>query len=277
MEKQNIKYTADGKKVVVIGDLNQTEKIVQEIYVTEDGCEIPQGERFVVDSLLDVPAKSWEEKRLEELESTYKKESRSWNEKIYRLNQEKRIACGALSKRVKWLRSVAEEPQMKGLEHVLNTIADFMDGSEKWVLVDHFGKYLLENFNGDGVSQIMDRVENGEYNSMRLLSLFGKSDGSFEFKVNDYSDGSGCDRKVLFFKSREEALEYMQKKIDERAEYNSNDLENIETFSLRLDKEKYNRHQEEDIERSSRRIEELKASLEKEERRRDVLRGSLRK
>ena len=45
MEKQSIKYTTDGKKVVVIGDLNQTEKIVQEIYVTDDGCEIPQGER----------------------------------------------------------------------------------------------------------------------------------------------------------------------------------------------------------------------------------------
>lgn len=48
MEKAIIKYTADGKKVVVIGDLNQTEKIVQEIFVTEDGCEIPTGERFVI-------------------------------------------------------------------------------------------------------------------------------------------------------------------------------------------------------------------------------------
>ena len=56
-----IKYTTDGKKVVVIGDLNQTEKIVQEIFVTEDGAEIPSGERFVVKSLLDEPAKSWQE------------------------------------------------------------------------------------------------------------------------------------------------------------------------------------------------------------------------
>lgn len=46
-----IKYTTCGKKVVVIGDLNQTEKIVQEIFVTNDGAEIPSGERFVYESL----------------------------------------------------------------------------------------------------------------------------------------------------------------------------------------------------------------------------------
>lgn len=64
MKTENIKYTTDGRKVVIIGDLNQTEKIVQEIFVTEDGAEIPSGERFVVKSLLDTPAKSWKEKRL---------------------------------------------------------------------------------------------------------------------------------------------------------------------------------------------------------------------
>lgn len=32
---ENIKYTTEGKKVLVIGDLNNTEKIVQEIYVPE--------------------------------------------------------------------------------------------------------------------------------------------------------------------------------------------------------------------------------------------------
>jgi hypothetical protein len=46
MQKE-IKFTADGKKVVVIGSLNSQEKIVQEIFVF-DGSEIPSGEHFVV-------------------------------------------------------------------------------------------------------------------------------------------------------------------------------------------------------------------------------------
>lgn len=72
-DMNTIKYTTDGRKVVVIGDLNQTEKIVQEIFVTKDGDEIPSGERFVVKSLLDAPAKSWKEQELIKLEARFEK------------------------------------------------------------------------------------------------------------------------------------------------------------------------------------------------------------
>ena len=81
-----IKYTTDGKKVVVIGDLNQTEKIVQEIFVTEDGCEIPSGERFVVKSLLDKPSISWKEKTLLDLEARFESESKKWKELLSKLD-----------------------------------------------------------------------------------------------------------------------------------------------------------------------------------------------
>ena len=49
MSAQNIKYTTDGKKVVVIGNLNSQEKIVQEVFIIND-AEIPSGENFVVTS-----------------------------------------------------------------------------------------------------------------------------------------------------------------------------------------------------------------------------------
>jgi hypothetical protein len=35
-----IKYLSDGRKVVVVGQLNQTETIVQEVFVTEAGDEL---------------------------------------------------------------------------------------------------------------------------------------------------------------------------------------------------------------------------------------------
>ena len=53
--KQEIKYTDDGRKVVVLGALNKQEKIVQEIFVIGEQ-EIPSGENFVVKSLHDAPA-----------------------------------------------------------------------------------------------------------------------------------------------------------------------------------------------------------------------------
>ena len=60
------KYTTDGKKVAIVGKLNNTETIVQEIFVSENGSEIPAGENFVVKSLLDAPAKSWKESQIEQ-------------------------------------------------------------------------------------------------------------------------------------------------------------------------------------------------------------------
>ena len=62
----DIKYTNDGKKVLIVGKLNSQETIVQEIFVSA-GQEIPSGENFVVKSLHDAPAESWKEKNLREL------------------------------------------------------------------------------------------------------------------------------------------------------------------------------------------------------------------
>jgi len=42
------KYTNDGKKVGIVGKLNAEQTIVQEIFITESGQEIPSGENFVV-------------------------------------------------------------------------------------------------------------------------------------------------------------------------------------------------------------------------------------
>ena len=276
MMKEKFKYTADGKKVVVIGDLNQTEKIVQEIYVTEDGCEIPQGERFVVKSLLDAPAKPWKEKELERLESEYEKTSKYWETKMRQLITDKESAYKALTARVRWLRNVAKEPQMKSLSNILNTIADFMDGSEKWILVNEWCGFVLEKFDDNGVSRIMDKFERGQYDSMRLLSLFGKSDGSFDFKINNYSDGSGSDKKVLFFKSKGEALAFMQAKFDNKSDYNSSDIEQLTKYELHIDTEKYNRYQTRLINDSFNRVEKLKVELENAQKSYDELKNTLK-
>jgi hypothetical protein len=55
------KFTADGRKVAVVGALNAKETIVQEIFVT-DGTEFPAGEHFVVKTLLDAPAETYKAK-----------------------------------------------------------------------------------------------------------------------------------------------------------------------------------------------------------------------
>jgi len=237
-----IKFTTDGRKVVVIGDLNQTEKIVQEIFVTKDGAEIPSGERFVVKSLLDSPAKSWKEIDLKKSEERYLKEKEEWDKKISRINEEKSLAYSSLQSRVKWLKSIAREPQDDNFKKAITVLQSFFSNIEKWVFVEHYGDWELDLFNEDGHNRLLDKTEDDyrrkRFDSMRLLSLFGDTDGNVSYKINEYSDGSGYDKEVEFFNSKEAALCYMQNRLDSINSYSSHDLKNATNFGLKLDEHK---------------------------------------
>jgi hypothetical protein len=266
MSESKIKYTTDGKKVVVIGDLNQTDKIVQEIFVTEQGDEIPQGERFVVKSLLDTPSKSWKEKSLEELEAKYEKEKKYWNDLTESVSKEKRNAYDALKERVKWLKSVAKEPRTEEFKRIINTISDFLSDAEKWIFVRGYSDWKLVQFNENGIEPLIDYFDGyhgrKNFDSMRLLSLYGKSDGSLEFRINSYSDGSGSDNPVVFFKSKEEALLFMQNEFDKIKEYAYYHLVMAGKYELKLDSKKLEAYSQKQKEGINKQIEETKLKLD---------------
>ena len=101
----------------------------------------------------------------------------------------------------------------------------------------------MTKFNEDGVESIIDSFDRGygniTFDSMRLLSLYGNPDKSLEFRVNAYSDGSGSDSPVAFFKSKEEGLAFMQTEFDNVKQYSENYLDIAEKYSLKIDSEKF--------------------------------------
>lgn len=269
METQIIKYTTDRRKVVVLGDLNSTEKIVRELYVTEDGKEFSGGEKFVVksESLLDNPSKTWREVNLEDIKLEFDKERAIWDNRINSLITEKKSIYHSLKDRVEWLKNVAKDSGRESLTHALSTIADFLSADEKWILVYNYGKYELEKFDDNGISKLIGRCGGDDYYyEMRLLSLFGKTNGDFEFGLNTYSDYEGQFNKVSFFKSKKEALDFMQKEIDGKEEYNGSDIDNIDTYNLNKDPKKYNKYQNGIINIISNEIKELKQGIEEKEK-----------
>lgn len=266
-----IKYTTDGKKVVVLADLNEAEKIVQEIFVTADGIEAPAGRKFVVKALLDEPAKSWRQKELERLEQVYESERKEWEAKINKLREEKDLAYAALKARVKWLRNVAKEPHQQELKDAISRIADILANENKYVVVRDYCRYTMAPFNDEGIN-ILDRIDRDfgrtRYDSMRLLSLYGDCSGNLEFRINTYSDGSGDDRLVMFFRDKKEATEYIQAKINAETEYTRETIETAEAYGLRLDSNKLKAYQakqreyiEKEIAALEQRIEGYKRSL----------------
>lgn len=268
------KYTTDGKKVVIIGDLNQTEKIVQEVFVTEDGAEIPQGERFVEKNLLDNPAKSWKIIELEKMEVIYEKEKDQWDLKLKKVIEEKELTYKSLSARVEWLRQVAKEPRDESFKTIINLLADFISPTEKWVFVKGYFDWVLTKFDEDGINKGLENYDRSygtiRFDTMRLLSLFGDSKGDLTFKINDYSDGSGSDKPVYFFKSKGDALFFMQLEFDKIKEYGVSDIKNAKECGLVIDETKVDAYKERErksvlnqISQANKNIEDLNSKLEK--------------
>lgn len=187
-----IKYTTDGKKVAVLGNLNSQEKIVQEIFIT-NGLEIPSGDNFVVKSLHDAPVVSWKEEEVKKLEAKYAADKKKYSDLISNLEKTYYSRSSELKLKLEYFGNVLKNVSPESFE----LLTDWVCGNVKYVLVDHYselGLYPIEEFN-----QMYE-------NKLRLFSIFGKDDGTFTYARNDYYDYSGGNKKFHPIRTLEEGL-----------------------------------------------------------------------
>jgi hypothetical protein len=227
-----IKYTTDNKKVVVIGSLNAQEKIVQEVFIS-DGSEIPSGEHFVVKSLHDEPVISWKEKHLKEVEDGYDSRRKS-------LEREFDLVSDSLKKGIARLRGiktyntlVEKSLDSKSLENVIN----FLENKIKYVIKIDYNTPSIIKFKD--FNMIYDREE------MKLLSLFGRDDGTMTFKLHQYPDGSGgySYTEILPFCDYESAYEKFKELIVTGA-VNEEIINLAKKHNLKLDDGKIQKYKE---------------------------------
>lgn len=247
------KYTNDGKKVIVVGKLNNQETIVQEVFVV-NGNEIPSGENFVVKSLHDAPAVSWKEKEIERLEIAYVNAQKKTEQEISRMRDIQERAkqvyagCAAIIKNT--------NPEM------FESVRKMIGGDYKFVLIcSKYSKVEILPIDNYLVTK------DGYDFSLRLMSIYGKSDGDFSWNINSYRDGSGGRSSFIPCETKEEAI---QKAFEflETFEYTKHSLDFLRENNLLVDKEKLNTYinaQEKNInnsiDRSQKDIEKLNASL----------------
>lgn len=185
--QREIKFTTDGKKVVVIGSLNSQEKIVQEIFIV-DGSEIPSGEHFVVKSLHDAPAISWKEKNEKETEERYNKMQKEFEI----LEKDLRKRQSEVKKHFQYLGKCLQNVN----QNTFSTLSDFLTGDIKWVVEPNYCPKITE-------WKDYPTVYDEEF---RLISLFGKDDGSLNYCIGRYSDYSGGHSNIIPFSNYEDAL-----------------------------------------------------------------------
>ncbi|MBX8534572.1 hypothetical protein K5D33_07515 [Pseudomonas cichorii] len=220
-----IKYTSDGKKVAVIGKLNAEQTIVQEIFVSA-GQEIPSGENFVVKILHDAPAVSWKENDLKKQEERYERETKRLKDDLECQSRRLGIAKEKAKSHADALMAFANKAE----EEQLDTLKKFLRGE-----ITHIYKagYSPEIFEWADDLKSFD-TDNDSWNrrvkvdGMKLVSLFGYSDGSLAYRLHTYRDGSGGSAEIRPATSYEQALEWAQADFDKQcSEYLSGTNGNI--------------------------------------------------
>jgi len=92
--------------------------------------------------------------------------------------------------------------QEKGLER----IADFIAGRITHAMVVDRGEARIQTLE----SVLKMRNEYGRDKAIKLITLFGQSRGSLEFKINEYQDGSGTNQTIFLFTSEADAAEALR-------------------------------------------------------------------
>lgn len=239
------KYTTDGRKVVVIGNLNSNEKIVQEIFVTGES-EIPAGEHFVVKSLLDAPAISWKEMNTKKIEQRYNEAQKTLEKQAIELENKIRFYADANREKLSFLQKYSNLLS----EDALSKLIMFLSGRINYVAVGSSRTYKVIKF-----QEYINTRDSYGFDGIKLASIYGGLDGNLSYKVNRYSDGSGSSEYVYLFETEEDANEFVKKSIKdfvlencEKSGVYQYDVEAAEKYGFDLPKDKLNEYYQKAIE-----------------------------
>lgn len=227
----NHKFTADGRKVAVVGALNAKETIVQEIFVT-DGTEFPAGEHFVVKTLLDAPAETYkakEERRVSESIKALEAQRERLNAEIAGF----RFKAQAAAAKIKWISNVSNDE----VAEVFDNLQAMLTGEYTHVLFP--GSIEIKEWDHRLFSTSGDYRRN-EFESLRLISLFGEWNGrlSLSWRANTYRDGSGGNQKIIPCRSLQEAVEKGKEIIYAKDQLSDNDFAFCLEYSITVDETK---------------------------------------
>lgn len=189
------KYLLNGQEVILVSQVDK-KFIVQPVYEVGDEGEERTGNEFVVGEVFDNPPVEKYFSEINKLQSQIEElydEKRTLQEDI-RVETQKQTDFFKKAKRLK----------------ALARIEDFIDGK-----ITH---YVEENYSGVSIIEFKDAVSESEdscsrIKPLRLLSLFGKSNGDLEWRLSKYSDHSGYQSEIFPCCSREDALAVCRERL----------------------------------------------------------------
>lgn len=190
-------YTVSGNEVLFITQ-HDGQALVQQVMQTEE--EERYGKPFLIAEIFsEEPVQKWSAK-IEKL-----------NSEILELQKTR----DAITAEIRTASATERERKERLMQHrALTRIDDFLAGK-----MTHF---VMESYRGVEIMTFDEVVKYKESDydriptGIKLLSLFGKTNGDLEWGINRYSDGSGGRDTVIPCLSYEEAMEQAKISVEKR-------------------------------------------------------------
>lgn len=153
-------------------------------------------------------------------------------------------------KELKDLEKSTEDKLNKFKKHkALKNLEDFIEGNIKYLCIVRtcYGfSFDIQEYIGSEHNPLYDFRTQGD---LKLLTLFGKSNGDLQWKINQYTDGSGVYHEVFLCKSKEEAVEtvkvIIEEKLSKETTLSDDTIEDLnkvcEKYNIELSKESKNK------------------------------------
>lgn len=236
----------DGRKVEVIQELNSTQTVVKEIFVDETGAEVPHGECFTVTTskLSDSPLTAWKELHLKQHEAEWENTDREWRKKIDDAKSKLKLEYDKVYHLTKAVQGMAASlGQDASMQFV--RLLDFMSGRIKWVVIKHWQEPKIVPID-EFIDKYMHYYDRG-VEGVKLLTMFGSPnrDGKhrgLNFRLNEYSDGSGSSKEIFVFNEEEEAIEKAREILSQVSYLNDSIIAAAEKYGVELDPEKVKKY-----------------------------------
>lgn len=248
------KFTTDGKKVAIVGKLNNTETIVQEIFVSENGSEIPAGENFVVKSLLDEPAKTWKEMEIEKIEKRYNAARAGMEKEVNDLERKTREMSAYARDKMQWMKSISD-----------NIAIDWFDMVYGFVCAE-YSHFVIKGYSEIKIIAFDEFMKPFESNGIRAFGIWSNCDNKVSpiLKISTYRDGSdNLWSEVIPCKSYESALNELANLINATEYLNDGFISSCQKYGIKIQEDKMHTYMDKKEAARLKKISELEKEIEK--------------
>jgi len=255
----NTKFTKDGHKYAIISELNDSQYIVQEIYIS-NGEEISAGPNIAIKKslLFDSPLETWKETYFANMESEWEKKRITMEKEIEEQEKKLKKEQNKMYIHTKTLQNMCSDLDRNGRLAFIRLL-DFLSGNIKWVIHRRYDKPVLIPFDE---LDLYDRNCWGNAEGMKLITLYGNTKGDMLYNIDKYGDGSCGSQETYVFCYEEDALLEMKRIIKEYS-ISHVIIEVAEKYGVELDKEKLREFYKKERESCEKQIREHEEKIEK--------------